>query len=388
MNLELLSPAGDFEKLKYALAYGADAVYAGLDDFGLRAASKNFSLETLQKASEYTHSMDKQLYVTLNAYLYNNDFYKINEILKELNKIKIDAVIISDPGLLHIINKMKHDFEVHLSTQANCTNKFAAKFWEENGVDRIILAREVRLKDIKEIKESVDIKIEAFVHGAMCMAYSGRCILSAYINGRSANRGLCTQPCRWEYELYEKTHNDYFPISQDKRGTYILSSKDMNMIEYLNDLEKAGIDSIKIEGRTKSIYYVATVTRSYKMAIDGLKYDNELEKIDHRKYFTGFYFDNVQPQDFDKKTHRGMKFCGEFLYNEGDYGIFIAKNYFTDEFKLEVISPKKTIKIRSKFDIKIEESWIKSERVDTNKIFRIPGNYDRFSLLRGGKNVE
>lgn len=384
-NLELLSPAGDFKKLKYAIAYGADAVYAGLNHFGLRATSKNFSLQTLREATEYVHSKNKRIYVTLNAYLYNDDFEKIKEILEELKKIKVDAVIISDPGLLYTINEIEHNFEIHLSTQANCTNKSAAKFWEENGVDRIILAREVRLKDIKEIKENVDIKIEAFVHGAMCMAYSGRCILSAYINGRSANRGLCTQPCRWEYELYEKSHDEFFPVSQDERGTYILSSKDMKMIEHLEKLKKVGIDSVKIEGRTKSIYYVAAVTRAYKKAIEGKEYGDELEKIDHREYFTGFYFDGVQPQDFKKKSHKGMKFCGEFLYNEGDYGVFVAKNYFTDEFELEVITPTRTIKLNPKFDIKIDDSWISSGRIDTNKIFRVPGNYEEFSLIRGKK---
>ena len=380
MKIELLSPAGDFKKLQYALAYGADAVYAGVDNFGLRAMSKNFTLENLEKAVKYVHERGKKIYVTLNAYLYNDDFEKITDILKRLKEIGVDAVIISDPGLIYVARNI--GLEIHLSTQANCTNKMAARFWKENGVDRIILAREVRLKDIKEFKENVDIKIEAFVHGAMCMSYSGRCILSAYINGRSANRGLCTQPCRWEYELYERTHDEYFPIQQDERGTYILSSKDMNMIDHLDKLKETKIDSIKIEGRTKSIYYVAAVTKAYRDALDGKDSREELEKIDHRQYFTGFYFDGVQPQDFKKKTHRGMKFCGEFLYNENGYGVFVAKNYFKTDRKFEILSPSLTKDIKPEFELQTDDGWIKTNRLDTNKIFRVKGEFEDFSILR------
>ncbi len=381
-KFELLSPAGDFKKLKYAFAYGADAVYAGLNNFGLRATSKNFTLDSLSQAVEYAHSINKKLYITLNAYLYNDDFAQIDDILHALKDMKADAVILSDPGLLGIAKK--YELEVHLSTQANCTNKMAAKFWQENGVDRIILAREVRLKDIKEISESVDIKIEAFVHGAMCMAYSGRCILSAYLNNRSANRGLCTQPCRWEYLLYEKSHDEYFPVEQDERGTYILSSKDMNMLEHLDDLKEAGVNSIKIEGRTKSIYYVAVVTKAYRNAVEGKIDPDDLEKIDHRQYFTGFYYEGVQPQDFKKKTHKGMRFCGEFLYNDGDYGVFVAKNHFKTNWHLELFSPNRVMDIdRNKIEVQTDNGWVFTQRLDTNKIFRILGNFDEFSILRG-----
>jgi putative protease len=384
MSIELLAPAGDFKKLKYALAYGADAVYAGINSFSLRATSKNFTLETLEEAVKYTHERNKKIYITLNAYLYNDDFNDITKLLKNLKDIGVDAIIVSDPGLIYIAKDM--GLEIHLSTQANCTNKMAVKFWKENGVDRIILAREIRLRDIKELKENVDIKIEAFVHGAMCMAYSGRCILSAYINGRSANRGLCTQPCRWEYELYEKSHDELFPIEQDERGTYILSSKDMNMLQHLDELKEAGIDSVKIEGRTKSIYYAATVVKAYRDALNGNINLEELDKIDHRKYFTGFYFDGVQPQDFKKKTHRGMKFCGEFLKNENGYGIFIAKNHFKSEENFEILSPSGVMKIEPKFELEDGESWIPTQRLDTNKIFRIKGEFPEFSILRS-KNV-
>ena len=303
-RLELLAPAGDMDKLKTALHFGADAVYVGGSKFSLRANAKNFGESELAEAVAYTHGKGKKIYVAANVFANNEDFDGLKEYFISLKKIGVDAVIISDPGVLALCREVAPDLEIHLSTQANTTNKFSSKFWAEQGLKIIVLARETPMKDISQIREFLpqDAEIEAFVHGAMCIAYSGRCLLSNALTGRSSNKGDCVQACRWEYSIVETNRGGQpLTIGQEDRGTYILNSKDLNMIEHIGELAEAGVYSLKIEGRMKSPYYVASVVNAYRQAID-LYYQygkdaklptaltDELYKNSHREYTTGFYF--------------------------------------------------------------------------------------------------
>ena len=302
--IELLSPAGNFEKLKTAIYYGADAVYFAGKKYGLRAFSDNFDLDELKTSVEYCHEHNVKAYITLNIIAHDADFDGLEEYVKYLYSIGVDAVIVADVGIINFIRKTVPNLEVHVSTQANITNKYSAKFFTDMGVKRIVLARELTLTEIKAIRDFIpqDVEIEAFVHGAMCISYSGRCLLSNYLAGRNANCGACVQACRWEYTITERSRqNEQYPIEQDERGTYILNSKDLNMLSYIDQLHKAGVTSFKIEGRMKSPYYVATVTNAYRRAIDELYKDPdnyvpnkvlelELLKASHRKYTTGFNF--------------------------------------------------------------------------------------------------
>ncbi len=333
--MELLAPVGNFNKLKYALEFGADSVYLGLPDFSLRARSNDFTPTRLAKAIQYAHQRRKKVYVTVNIYAHNYHLAKIEKVLKFLNKAEPDAIIISDPGILSLAKKYLKNIDLHLSTQANCTNWQAAKFWHSQGVKRIILAREVSLKEIAEIHKKVpQLELECFVHGAMCMAYSGRCLLSSYFSGRSANLGDCAHPCRWAYRIFleEITRpGQLMPIEEDKLGTYILSSKDLCMVQYLSEMQKAGVKHFKIEGRTKSISYLANVVKIYRQAIDVYKSRNltatlrknkinqlfkELHKISNREFTTGFYFgtEKMKMQKYDAPYVRpDLEFCGEIL---------------------------------------------------------------------------
>lgn len=299
--LELLAPAGNMDKLKTAFNFGADACYLAGKKFGLRAFSGNFDLVEMRMAVEYAHNLGKKIYVTINIVAHNNDFDGLKEYLEYLEEIKVDGLIISDVGILYMAKEYAPTVDIHLSTQANVTNKYAAKFYADMGVKRLVLARELSLEEIKEIREYLpkDIELECFVHGAMCISYSGRCLLSNYLTGRDSNRGACVQACRFEYSLCEKSRDgEYYDIAEDERGTYILNSKDLCMIEHLSDLIDAGVTSFKIEGRMKSVYYVATVSNAYRRAIDNLKnglpfyktLTEELEKTSHRRYTTGFYY--------------------------------------------------------------------------------------------------
>lgn len=303
-NIELLAPAGDLEKLKMAITYGANAVYLGGQEFGLRAAAKNFTIEDLQKGLEFAHNRNAKVYVTLNIIPHNEDLINLPDYVKKLDSIGVDAVIISDPGVLTIVKENAPNMEIHLSTQANTTNYASANFWYKQGIKRVIVARELSIDEIKEInsKKPSDLDVEAFVHGAMCISYSGRCLLSNYMTTRDANRGECAQSCRWKYNLVEEERpGEYYPVYEDERGTYIFNSKDLCMIEHLPKIIDAGITSLKIEGRMKSPYYVATVIRSYRMALDSYlndpenySYDenwlDEIRKASHRDFTTGFYF--------------------------------------------------------------------------------------------------
>ncbi|QQY80572.1 putative protease [Keratinibaculum paraultunense] len=308
---ELLAPAGDLEKLKMAIIYGADAVYLGGEQFGLRKASKNFTEDEIKEGVDFAHEKDKKVYITMNIIPHNEDLIGLEEYSKKLYDMGVDGVIVSDPGIFSVINRTVPELPIHLSTQASVTNYETVMFWYNLGIRRIVLARELSLNEIEEIikKAPKDLEIETFVHGAMCISYSGRCLLSNYMVGRDANRGDCAHPCRWKYYLMEeKRPGEYFPIVEGDKGTFIFNSKDLCMIEYIPDLVKAGIKSFKIEGRVKSSYYVATVVRSYRMAIDEYFKDpdnytfdeswiDEIKKASYRDFTTGFYFGKPTEED-------------------------------------------------------------------------------------------
>jgi putative protease len=314
---ELLAPAGNLEKLKTAINFGADAVYLGGSKLNLRASADNFKIEELKEGLEYAHSRGRKVHVTLNVIPHNEDLLGIEEYIGELDKAGVDAVLIADPGIMSIVSEVAPNLEIHLSTQASNLNYKSALFWHKIGVKRIVAAREMNLEDLKllrkELPETCD--IETFVHGAMCMGYSGKCLLSNYITGRDSNRGTCTQPCRFKYNLYEeKELGEYHKINQGDSGIYFMNSKDLCMIEHIPELIEAGINSLKIEGRMKSSYYVASVVKAYREAIDkyiedpeNYKYDSkwmrELEKPSHRPYTTGFYFDEEIRQNYETSAY-------------------------------------------------------------------------------------
>ncbi|MGE5607198.1 MAG: peptidase U32 family protein [Bacteroidota bacterium] len=318
---ELLIPAGNLEKLRTAVLYGADAVYAGVEGLSLRARQAEFSLEDLAQGTEEAHHQGVKVYAALNVFARNRDLDKVSRIVNDLVVLGIDGVIISDPGVLATVRRIRPGLPIHLSTQANTTNGAAVRFWKDQGVARIVLARELTLAEIGEIAKDVpEIELELFIHGAMCMAYSGRCYLSAYRNRRSSNQGDCTQPCRWEYRLVESTRpGSPLIVEEDEHYSYLLSSKDLCMIEYLPEVLKSGVGSLKIEGRMKSAYYVAVVTRTYRWALDSYLKDpdqyrcvpewlEELKKVSYRGYTTGFYFksekiNEVNPEVKYIQTH-------------------------------------------------------------------------------------
>ena len=368
---ELLAPAGNLEKLKIAIIYGADAVYLGGENFGLRAGAKNFTLEELAEGVKFAHDRRKRVYLTLNIIPHNEDLVGLPEYVAKLKGLGLDAVIISDPGILKIVKDIIPEMEVHLSTQANTTNYAAVNFWYEQGVKRIILARELSLKEIEEIikKSPPDIKIETFVHGAMCISYSGRCLLSNYMVGRDANRGDCAQSCRWRYYLMEETRpGEYFPVYEDKRGTYIFNSKDLCMIEYLPLLIEAGISALKIEGRMKSSYYVATVAKAYRHLIDSYfsepkedfgaeKWLDEIKKVSHRYFTTGFFFakPGSKEQRYNSSAYiKTYDFAGLILdYNANNQMATIEqKNRVFAGDEIEVFGPDGDF-----FTQKIEKMW-------------------------------
>lgn len=306
---ELLAPAGNLEKLKMALIYGADAVYMGGKAFGLRAFSDNFDEAELEQGIRFAHSLGKKAYITINIFPHNNDLINLPDYLKYVAEIGADAIIVSDLGVFRIARQITPNLPIHISTQANNTNWSAVRFWQELGASRVVLAREISLADIKLIRQKVEIELEAFVHGAMCMSYSGRCLISNYLTGRDSNRGECAQPCRWKYHVMEESRPGvYLPVQEDERGTYIFNSKDLCLINHLPELMDSGLNSFKIEGRMKSVHYVATVVKAYREAIDGYarssvsahdqqKWLDELQKVSHREYTTGFYFDKTTAQD-------------------------------------------------------------------------------------------
>ncbi|CUH97426.1 putative protease YrrO [Propionispora sp. 2/2-37] len=330
---ELLAPAGNLEKCKMALLYGADAVYMGGKDFGLRAFGGNLNDNELQDAVRFAHSLKKKAYVTVNIFPYQEDLIKLPDYIEFLSQIAADAVIVSDLGVFRLVRDIAPEMAIHVSTQANNINWSSVLAWQEMGASRVVLARELSLADIEVIRSKANIELEAFVHGAMCISYSGRCLLSNYFTGRDANHGECAQPCRWKYSLVEeKRPGQYFPVMEDGRGTYIFNSKDLCLLPYLPQLVQAGIDSFKIEGRMKSIHYVATVVKAYREALDSLAQDpqgyhmksvwqEELNKVSHREYTSGFYF---------KKTTEADQIYGSSSYTQTHDFIGLIHSYQSD----------------------------------------------------------
>lgn len=352
--MELLSPAGNMEKLKTAIYFGADAVYVSGKKFGLRAFAGNFDESELKEAAKFVHENGKKIYVTVNIVAHNSDFDGLEEYLKFLEKIGIDAIIASDIGIISFAKKYAPELEIHVSTQANVTNKFDAKFFADFGAKRIVLARELSIEEIKEIRQFLpkEVELEAFVHGAMCISYSGRCLLSNYLTGRDGNRGACVQACRWEYTICEKSRGgEGYEIQEDNRGTYILNSKDLNMIKHLNELEKAGVSSLKIEGRMKSSYYVANITNAYRRALNAIEHGedvsdeiyNETFKSSHRNYATGFFFGKPEQNLETSMPIATHEFVALVLEDENDGKVVVEmRNRFEKGDELEVLSPNET----------------------------------------------
>lgn len=325
-KLELLAPAGDLEKLKIAVLYGADAVYIGGEAYGLRAKAKNFDMDTMAEGVKFAHDHGVKVYVTANIFAHNPDFEGMAEYFKAVEAIGVDALIISDLGVFSVAREAVPNMEIHVSTQANNTNYKSAQMWYQLGARRVVVARELSMTEIRQIRDSIpeDMEIEAFVHGAMCISYSGRCLLSNYLAGRDANKGACAHPCRWKYHLVEETRpGEYMPVYENERGTYIFNSKDLCMIGHIPELVDAGIDSFKIEGRMKTALYVAAVARTYRKAIDDYLeseekyranmawYEEEIAKCTYRQFTTGFYFGkpDENTQIYDHNTY-----VNEYIY--------------------------------------------------------------------------
>lgn len=391
-NAELLLPAGNFEKLKFAFAYGADAVYAGVPRFSLRTRENDFRKESLVEAIHYTHELGKKIYLTMNIYAHNTKIKGFMEEMERMLQYKPDAMIMSDPGLIGLARKEFPELEIHLSTQANCTNWSSAAFWRDQGVSRIILSRELSLKEISEIHEQVpDIELEAFVHGAICIAYSGRCLITNYMNNMDANQGTCTNSCRWGYNFGQKTPSlltlegqdvqqsaetyespgdgffleepkrpgQHFNMIEDEHGTYMMNAKDLCSIELLGQMRDAGVVSYKVEGRTKSVYYAAMTARSYRKAIDDMLADRPFDSrnledligIAHRRYISGFYtkdpeeygqnYDDPSSLDF---THQNAGMVVAW-HKERSLLEFEVKNQIKRGDQLEIISPRETVEL-------------------------------------------
>lgn len=354
IKVELLAPAGNFSKLKTAVYYGANAVYMGGKEFSLRALSDNFTDEEIIKAVEYAHNKNVKVYVTVNIFARNADLDKAAEYFKFLYSAGVDAVLITDIGLISLCKSVAPALPIHISTQANTLNKFAVKAWHNMGAERVVLARELSLKEVKEIHEFCPgVELEAFAHGAMCISYSGRCLLSNYLNGRDANRGECVQACRWSYEIRESNKGgEFYPIEQDEKGTYILNSKDLNMISHIGEMLKSGIVSLKIEGRMKSEYYLATVVNAYRRAIDeflkigdsyckNTSFYDELKKTNHRAFTTAYNFgDNAETVNYADTQSSGERQFIAVVEDCADGFITVEmRNRFKVGDELEVLSP-------------------------------------------------
>ena len=357
-NTELLIPAGSLDVLKTAVVYGADAVYIGGEAFGLRAKAHNFSLEDMKEGVEFAHSRGVKVYVTANILAHNDDLEGVEQYFEELKSVKPDALIISDPGVFAIAKRVLPEMELHVSTQANNTNYGTYLFWYQQGAKRMVSARELSLKEIREIRARIpeDMEIESFMHGAMCISYSGRCLLSNFFTGRDANQGACTHPCRWKYSIVEETRpGEYMPVYENERGTYIFNSKDLCMIEHIPELIDAGIDSFKIEGRMKTALYVATVARTYRKAIDDFKkdpelyrqnmewYKEEIGKCTYREFTTGFYFGKpgADAQIYDNNTYvKNFTYLGTVEnVDERGFAKIEQKNKFSVGEMIEIMKP-------------------------------------------------
>ena len=410
-KVELLAPAGSLAKLKYALVYGADAVYIGGEEFSLRVAAKNFTADEIKEGIDFAHNLGKKVYITANIIPHNDDIKKFPEFVREVDALGADAIIISDPGMFALAKKCAPRLDIHISTQANNTNFESAKFWHSQGAKRVILAREMSFDEIREIRENTpsDLELECFVHGAMCISYSGRCLLSNYMTHRDANMGACAHPCRWKYALVEeKRPGEYMPVFENERGTFIYNSKDLCMIERIPEIIESGITSLKIEGRVKNELYVATVVKAYRREIDAYYKDKknykfnpenleELKKISYRGYTTGFfdekpkgteqvytsstYIQNYQTtavvKAFDKKTktvtleQRNRFFVGdeiEFLMPNGENRSFkITEMTDADGNSIDV-APHPQMIVKFKVDFDVEDYSIVRTKVDVKNL--------------------
>jgi putative protease len=366
-KIELLAPAGNFEKLEIAIHYGADAVYLADKKFSLRNFSGNFSPEEMKKAIEYAAKRNVKVYIACNVYTRNFEQRELESYLDDIGKINPDALIVADPGVIWSARRLIPAIPLHLSTQSNTTNYRAVQFWEELGVKRVNVARELSLEEIKEISRQTSVEIEAFVHGAMCISYSGRCLLSSFLTKRDSNRGICSHPCRWNYSVVEEFRpGEYIPIQEDPRGTYMFNSRDLCMIEHIPELIQAGITSLKIEGRMKSINYLASTVKVYREAIDAYYADpgnfelkkewiKQLGSISHRDYCTGFYFndpDQVLPDYISSKPLEGQKFVGKVL-EDGEQNLSLVQirnKIFRDDL-IEILTQKGPVRNDTIIDI-------------------------------------
>ena len=372
-KIELLAPAGDIEKLKIAVDYGADAVYFGGEMFSLRAGAGNLTVDEIREGVEYAHERGVKCHMTLNIFAHNEDIEPLKNYLETIKGIPIDAFIVSDPGVICLIREIMPEAELHLSTQANMTNYVTARFWYNQGIRRLVLARELTLNEIKHVRDMLpdDMELEAFVQGAMCISYSGRCLLSNFMIDRDANRGQCAHPCRWKYKLVEEQRpGEYYPVEEDSRGTYILNSKDLCMLEHIPELAQAGISSFKIEGRMKSVFYVATLVSAYRRAIDAYtenpdayKYNpgwmSELKKASHREFTTGFYFDKPTNEDQNYQTSaytRDYSFIGMVKDYDAETGMAVVeqRNKMVLGDEIEVFGPGRDF-FTQKLDVLLDE---------------------------------
>ncbi|MEI3500849.1 MAG: U32 family peptidase [Anaerovoracaceae bacterium] len=357
-KMELLAPAGDLEKLKIAIDYGADAVYFGGEAFGLRAGAGNFTKEEIREGAKYAHERGKKIYMTVNIFAHNEDIRLLPDFLRGIADLEIDAFLVSDPGVIAVFREILPDAVLHLSTQANTTNYMTAKFWYDMGISRIVAAREMSFEELREFRREIpeDMEIEAFVHGAMCISYSGRCLMSNFMTVRDANRGACAHPCRWNYSLMEeKRPGEYFPVEEDQRGTYVFNSKDLCMIGHIPEMVEAGIASAKIEGRMKTIFYAATVVRVYREAIDRYYADpasyrfrpewlEELSKVSNRHFTTGFFLGrpDESAQNYESSAYiRKYDFIGIVRSYDGETGsaLIEQRNHFRVGDEIEIFGP-------------------------------------------------
>ena len=400
---ELLMPAGNKEKLEYAVRYGADAVYLGVVDFSLRAMRKGelITMENLKEAIELAHNLGAKAYLTLNIFAFNNDIKSLESVMDTVKDSNPDAIILSDMGVFRIVRKYMPEIPIHVSTQTNTLNYEAVKFWQDLGATRSILARELPIEDVAEIKKHVpDMELEVFVHGSQCVSFSGRCLLSDYMTDgeRQANHGNCAQPCRWSYKLVEETRpGQYYEIEQNERGTHILSPKDLCLVEYIPQLIDAGVDSLKVEGRTKSLYYVSAVTKAYRNAIDEVmsgktddlhKYFMELKKVGNRGYTQGFYLNNNNSESYSYDISKGLAgsdFLCEFWDKKDDSFLVKTKNKFLKGQEIEIITPNEQY-FTEVLDIVSKKTGEELDVANTNdelyiKFERSPENY-KYAIAR------
>ena len=403
---ELLIPASSLEVLKTAVIFGADAVYIGGEAFGLRAKAKNFSMEEMREGIEFAHEHDVKVYVTANILAHNSDLPEVRKYFEELKRLKPDALIIADPGVFDIAKEVCPEIERHISTQANNTNYGTYNFWYRQGASRVVSARELSMKELKELRANIpeELEIETFIHGAMCISYSGRCLLSNYFTGRDANRGACTHPCRWKYAVVEETRpGEYMPVYENERGTYIFNSKDLCMIEHIPELIDAGIDSLKIEGRMKTALYVATVARTYRKAIDDYQKDPELYRQNmpwyldqisnctYRKFTTGFFFGKPDDdaQIYDSNTYvKDYTYLGIVGGTEDGLCRIEQRNKFSVGETIEIMKPdgrnvEVTVERIVNEDGEEQESAPHSKQVLYVKLSECP---EKFDILRRAEN--